>query len=315
MKANYECDLHGHTNRSDGNDSPAEFIRHAAQRGVKIAAITDHDVIPPAVVDTAQGEKDILVYAREQGVQLIKGIEISCETYIDDVHLVCFHCDWEDPYFSDLDTFTVKSKVDSYRKLIQALSEKGMPMSWQEVLNNNGNSIPDHLVQKKMIFELMVRKGYFENWQDAKLFVKNSREIVIKREKPDSVSVIQAVHKMGGIVILAHPYLISEPVTYQGKELTRKEFIQVLTEAGLDGIEASYTYDKTSYSGTMTAAEIKAEVEQLYTGQGLIISGGSDYHADGKKGVKNPREIGDCGITMEDFMKYEALKHLVEQPL
>ena len=161
----------------------------------------------------------------------------------------------------------------------------------------------------------MVRKGYFENWQDAKLFVKNSREIVIKREKPDSVSVIQAVHKMGGIVILAHPYLISEPVTYQGKELTRKEFIQVLTEAGLDGIEASYTYDKTSYSGTMTAAEIKAEVEQLYTGQGLIISGGSDYHADGKKGVKNPREIGDCGITMEDFMKYEALKHLVEQPL
>lgn len=65
----------------------------------------------------------------------------------------------------------------------------------------------------------------------------------------------------------------------------------------------------------MTAAEIKAEVEQLYTGQGLIISGGSDYHADGKKGVKNPREIGDCGITMEDFMKYEALKHLVEQPL
>ena len=312
MKANFECDLHGHTNRSDGNDSPAEFIRHAAERGVKIVAITDHDVIPPAVVDTEQGEKDILSYAREQGIQLIKGIEISCETYIDDVHLVCFNCDWENPYFSDLDTFTVKSKVDSYRKLIRALSEKGMPMSWQEVLNNNGHSIPDHLVQKEMIFELMVRKGYFENWQDAKLFVKNSREIVIKREKPDSVSVIQAVHSMGGIVILAHPYLISEPVTYQGKELTRKEFIRILTDAGLDGIEASYTYDKTSYSGTMTAAEIKAEVEQLYTGQGLIISGGSDYHADGKKGVKNPREIGDCGITMEDFMKYDALRRLVE---
>lgn len=36
MLANYECDLHGHTNRSDGNDSPVEYIRHAVHRGVKI---------------------------------------------------------------------------------------------------------------------------------------------------------------------------------------------------------------------------------------------------------------------------------------
>ena len=50
MLANYECDLHGHTNRSDGNDTPAEFILHAVERGVRIAAITDHDVIPPDTV-------------------------------------------------------------------------------------------------------------------------------------------------------------------------------------------------------------------------------------------------------------------------
>ena len=47
MLANYECDLHGHTNRSDGNDSPVEYIRHAVHRGVKILAITDHDIVPP----------------------------------------------------------------------------------------------------------------------------------------------------------------------------------------------------------------------------------------------------------------------------
>ena len=41
MLANYECDLHGHTNRSDGNDSPVEYIRHAVHRGVKILARAD----------------------------------------------------------------------------------------------------------------------------------------------------------------------------------------------------------------------------------------------------------------------------------
>ena len=31
MLANYECDLHGHTNRSDGNDTPQEFILHGKE--------------------------------------------------------------------------------------------------------------------------------------------------------------------------------------------------------------------------------------------------------------------------------------------
>ena len=109
---------------------------------------------------------------------------------------------------------------------------------------------------------------------------------------------------------MAHPYLVSEPIQYEDREITRKEYIDILIAAGLDGIEASYTYDKTSYGGTMTKDEIIKEVKELYTGR-LIISGGSDYHNDGKKGVKNPRDIGDCGITMEEFMQYEQLVKLL----
>ena len=57
MLANYECDLRGHTNRSDGNDSPVEYIRHAVHRGVKILAITDHDIVPPEMIELG-GAKD-----------------------------------------------------------------------------------------------------------------------------------------------------------------------------------------------------------------------------------------------------------------
>ena len=225
--------------------------------------------------------------------------------------LSCLGCDWNAPYFKELDEFTINSKVNSYRKLIDLLNEQGMEMTWEEVLQNNGYPVQEQFVQKKMIFELMARKGYMESWKEAKLYVKNSKEVSVKREKPDAVSVIKEIHKLGGIIILAHPYLISEPVSYKGKEMSRQEFIEVLIEAGLDGIEASYTYDKTSYGGTMTKDEIKKEVIERYAGRGLIISGGSDYHADGKKGVKNPREIGECGITREDFMKYEKLVRIL----
>lgn len=311
MLANYECDLHGHTNRSDGNDTPQEFILHGKERGVKIMAITDHDVIPPETIEINGKKEKVVDYAKEQGVNVLLGIEISCETWIDDTHLVCFGCDWNDKFFKELDAFTTQSKIGSYKKLAEELTKKGMEISWEEVLDNHGHPVSEEQVQKKMLFELMARKGYMSNWQEAKLYVKNAKEIKIKREKPDAVSVIQEVHRMGGLVILAHPYLISEPVSYQGKEISREAFIEVLLDAGLDGIEASYTYDKTSYGGNQTAAEIKKEVEEKYRDRGLIISGGSDYHADGKKGVENPREIGECGITKEEFMQYDALVNLL----
>ena len=83
-------------------------------------------------------------------------------------------------------------------------------------------------------------------------------------------------------------------------------YIEKLIEAGLDGIEASYTYYKTSYSGKLTKQEIYDDIREYY-GDRLFISGGSDYHADGKKGVKNPREIGDCGITLEEFLANDRL--------
>lgn len=64
-------------------------------------------------------------------------------------------------------------------------------MTWEEVLQNNGYPVQEQFVQKKMIFELMARKGYMESWKEAKLYVKNSKEVSVKREKPDAVSVIK----------------------------------------------------------------------------------------------------------------------------
>lgn len=308
MLANYECDLHGHTNRSDGADSPKEFIDHAVERGLKVAAITDHDIKPPVWIEVDGKKVSSVDYARSKGLKLILGIEISCETYVDDTHLVCFGCDWNDPYFEELAQFTADSKINGYKELVEYLNRNNMPLTWQEVLENNGHPVTEENVQKKMIFELMARRGYMESWSQAKIFVKNN--IQIKRKKPDAVSVIQKIHELGGIVIAAHPYLISEPVEYEGEKISRSQYLDRLIEAGLDGIEARYTYDKTSYGGNLTKQEIYDNIIKDYAGKGLIISGGSDYHNDGKKGVKNPREIGECGLTMEEYQSQERLARL-----
>jgi len=312
MRNVYECDLHGHTNRSDGNDTPKEFIDHAIERGVKVAAITDHDVIPPMYVDTEYGQEEICTYAKRKGLILLKGIEISAETCVDDLHLVCFGCDWNVDYFADLDQFTIKSKVNSYQKLISALRDIGMDITWEEVLENGGHPVMENYVQKKMIFELMVRKGYADSWSAAKLFVKTMPNLNIRREKPSALEVIHQVHTSGGIAIMAHPYLVKGKVIFQGIHMSREDMIDILIEHGLDGIEAAYTYDKTSYGGTCKPEEIEEKIVKRYAVRDFIISGGSDYHNDGKKGVENPRDIGDRGISFEQFCCYDVLKRIAD---
>ncbi|KNZ42856.1 PHP domain-containing protein [Acetobacterium bakii] len=309
-KPNYPVDLHSHTTGSDGGDTPLEFISNAAAMGMKVIAITDHDVLPPDRIDVNGKMVDPVVYAREKGIKLLPGIEFSCETQVEDVHIVVLGCDYTNPKILEMNEKIVKSKVFSYQKLLDVLAANGYPITWEEVLNYDGISRKPEDVQKKIIFNLMAEKGYTKTWSEAKLLVRNNPDFSVKREKPDPIDIINLAHESGGIAILAHPYLIDEVVTIKDGTMTRAEYIDKLIEAGLDGIEASYTYDKTTYDGPLTKDEIISQVKADYEGRVKIISGGSDYHADYKKTDKKVRSIGECGITWEYFQNNELLKSL-----
>ena len=367
---NYPVDLHCHSTRSDGADTPQELIDHAAALGMKILAITDHDIRPPKEIliscpvnppgegdEASAGSEsfskaagkaasltkavekaasftdpvgkaasftepasycvDAVDYAWSRGLRLLRGTEISCETTAEDCHIVCLGCDWTDPWFDTLEKSVVESKIGSYRELVRRLSADGMSMTWEEVLENGGNPVAEDQVQKKMIFELIARKGYQNDWSTAKLMVKNTPAYQILREKPDPVEVIRQVHRCGGIAIMAHPFLVNEPVRLPEGTMDRAAYIDRLIGAGLDGIEASYPYSKTSYGGTLTPAEIEREVREHYADRVAIISGGSDYHADFKKGVKKEkaRNIGECGITAEYFGQNRLLQEILDKNL
>ena len=338
-RPSYPVDLHTHSTRSDGADTPQQLIDHAAALGMKIIAITDHDIRPPkdilvetagagndspmekAVLEKTEAGDSVLVdavdYAWSKGLHLLRGIEISCETTAEDCHLVCLGCDWEDPFFDSLERAVVESKIGSYRELVRRLNADGMYMTWEEVLENGGNPVAEEQVQKKMIFELIARKGYQKDWSRAKLMVKNTPSYQILREKPDPVQVIRQVHRCGGIVIMAHPYLVNEPVRLPSGTMDRAAYIDRLIEAGLDGIEACYPYSKTSYGGSMTPDQIEREVKEKYAGRIAIISGGSDYHADFRKGVApaKARIIGESGITLEYFQRNSLLQEILQKNL
>ena len=294
-KPNFLVDLHGHTTRSDGLDTPKQFVDRAVELGMKVSAITDHDILPPETVKVGEEEIDIVEYAKSKGLELVLGSEISCDTEIEDVHLLCFNCDWKHPKMRELTDRIARSKVESYRKLVQILKIEGMDISWEELIANNGSPIEENEIQKKLIFNMLAEKGYFATWKDAKVMTQKNKNLNVKREKPDPIEIIKLVHELGGIVILAHPYLV-----HPDSEMLYK-YLQPLMEAGLDGIEAQYTYSKTNYKGDKDDAYLVQDIKDKYGNMGIFISGGSDYHGEWRKGVENPREMGESGISMEEF--------------
>ena len=79
-------DLHVHTNCSDGELTPYEVIDEAVRNGVKYLSITDHD--------TVEAYSDNLYsYARDKGINLINGVEISTKNGATGIHVLGYNID------------------------------------------------------------------------------------------------------------------------------------------------------------------------------------------------------------------------------
>ena len=73
-------DLHCHSTVSDGLFSPSELVAHAAKRGVKVLALTDHDDLG--------GLQAAREAALQHGIQFINGVEISVTWKRRTLHIV-----------------------------------------------------------------------------------------------------------------------------------------------------------------------------------------------------------------------------------
>src|SRR5512143_1287884 len=65
-------DLHLHSTASDGTLTPAGVVQEAAERGVALLALTDHD--------TTSGLSEALSQGHVLRVSVVPGVELSVET-------------------------------------------------------------------------------------------------------------------------------------------------------------------------------------------------------------------------------------------
>ena len=241
-----------HTNRSDGSHDPVELVEYAAERGVDVLAITDHDTMAGVAEATAAG--------RAIGVTVIPGIELSIKVPHGSMHLLGYFPDEAPEPLSGLIAGFGDKRIERAREMVDRLNEMGVPLDWHDVLDGAAGAP----LGRPHIAEALMRAGHVTERKEAfDLYLGDGRPAYVGSDGLDVEEGIALVRESGGAPVLAHPY------TLKLDDAHLDPFVGRLARAGLVGIEVH----RPEYSPDQYAA-----YRALAHKYGLIASGGSDYH-------------------------------------
>ena len=126
-----DYDLHCHSSISDGTLAPAELVHRAAERGVKVLALTDHDDM--------DGLDEARAAAAQHGMTFINGVEISVTWRTHTVHIVGLGIDPAYPPLAEGLRSVRSGRGERARKMAEALAKAGIGGALQGAYRYAGN--------------------------------------------------------------------------------------------------------------------------------------------------------------------------------
>ena len=149
------ADLHTHTHYSDGTDSPRRVIEMAKQAGLAAIAITDHDIL--------DGHPEAEAAAREHGVELIPGIEMSAAHAGIEVHVLGFFIESTCQPLQQLLAEQRDRRVRRMHEMVRKLQSLGLAITVDDVMGAAGKGT----MVRPHVAEALVRRGHAASLRDA----------------------------------------------------------------------------------------------------------------------------------------------------
>ena len=255
-------DLHTHTVASDGTDTPAELIDKAISRGISVLALTDHDT----VAGWSEAIDALNNHPSSSEMKLVLGSEVSCQDSEGvSIHMLglLFDPSYE-PLMNALSQ-TRESRHTRMQRIIARLNEAGIDITFDEVLAQKRG---DATLGRPHLADALVARGFATSRDEVfASLLHNRSKYYINHYSPSPVETISLIKGAGGVAVIAHPL-----ASQRGRTMNL-DLLGELVDAGLDGIEI-YHRDHSEEE-----RKILTEIAIEY---GLIVTGSSDYHGDGK---------------------------------
>lgn len=270
-------DLHVHSVCSDGTFTPEELVELALNNDLIAFALTDHD--------TVDGVERAILAAKDRNVEVIPGIELSCEYTIEperkkEIHILGYQLDWKHPGLCEALTAVADERDNRNRKMCANLSAAGYPIDYDSLVARFGNKI----LTRAHFARFLLEQGAIPSLDAAfkKILAQDGPYFVMRKYLTPKKG-IELIRQAGGIPVLAHPLLYKMSVT----EI--RNMIVELKEYGLKGIEALYSRNR----GTD-----EAFVRKLADEYDLFITGGSDFHGTNKPDIELGRGEGKLRVPV-----------------
>ncbi|MGK5738208.1 PHP domain-containing protein [Micromonospora sp. URMC 103] len=251
-------DLHTHSTASDGTLTPAELVRAAADAGLDVVAITDHD--------TTAGWVPALA-ALPPGLRLVRGAEISCRWFGAEpalpLHLLAYLFDPDHPDLVAELARVRAARLERGERIVDLLRADGVDVSWPEILAAAGGGT----VGRPHIAQALIRAGLVGSTSEAFGPDWLGERYRLPKEDIDVFHAVRLVRAAGGVPVFAHPR-----ATRRGR-VVPDELIAELAAAGLAGLEA----DHEDHS-----PDEREHVRRLAGELGLLVTGSSDFHGTHK---------------------------------
>jgi hypothetical protein len=250
-------DLHCHSTRSDGLLIPADVVRRAAGRGVDVLALTDHDELA--------GLGEAREAAREAGITLIDGSELSVSWHDDTVHIVALGIDPDNAELvSGLES--IRSGRDARaRRIAAALAEAGIPGAFEGALTYVTS---ERLISRTHFARHLIDSGHARDMKDAfRHFLTPGKPGYVSHVWASLSQVVGWIHQAGGQAVIAHPG------RYKVSSAQLRTLIGEFRDLGGDAIEV--------VSPSHTPAQY-AEFAAIARAFALKASCGSDFHGPGE---------------------------------
>jgi predicted metal-dependent phosphoesterase TrpH len=238
--------------------APEKLVARAANLGIEVLAITDHD--------TTEGIAPAAVEAQRQGITVVPGVEISTLSGRDEIHLLGYFVDLDNPELQAMLARTQAARLERAQGMLARLASFGLPVEWERVIEIAGGS---GSIGRPHVAATLLEAGHVSSYNEAfDLWIGRGCPAYVERFKLPPEEAIELVRNSGGLPVLAHPYIYDRNGASK-RSLDLNRWLPRLREAGLEGIEVYYPHYPHRVSRQLLAMAIHHR---------LLITGGSDFH-------------------------------------
>lgn len=270
-------DLHSHSTRSDGTQSPTQVVRAAAAAGLDVVALTDHD--------TAAGWEEAARTAAEVGIDFVPGIEVSTLHEGRSVHLLAYWPDAGDDALEEVLAAIRRARQRRLPVIVERLVAHGIDVTVEDVARAAPGTMA---LGRPHVADALAEAGVVADRSEGMAhYLQRGRPGWVPRTGVDLVEALRVVAAAGGVSVVAHPWGRS------ARDVLDHDLFARLAAEGLAGVEVDHE-DHSSRA--------RRELRAIAADLGLAVTGSSDHHGAGKVG----HALGCNTTAPEEFQRLRA---------